>query len=268
MFDGGKQKVIVERSFDANRLKEIINHPGVRSDVAELSKEMPDPEEAVLNKSNFLLMGDYGCCMFFCIMNCMYEVHTQILPEGRGSWAADFVKACADYMFTKTDALEVITRVPHGHLAAKALSIHIGFKLEFTRQENCVFRESVVPVDIYSQRIQDWFPRASNMQAIGHRFHEHLHAEAIRLGIQEVPHGEDPNHNQYVGACVEMAMAGLPHKAMTFYNRWTIASRHFQNGKLGLIYVASEDPIVMQFDLGFMKINGSKIEDIEVMLCG
>lgn len=249
----------IERHTNADWLNTIVNDPVVRQDVADLGEGTLDLTEAVKDDKNILLSGKYGACLFFWIMSCVYEVHTQILPSGRGVWAKEFVQACGEWMFTKTDALEVITRVPHGHIGAKALTIAAGGKYEFTREDHCKFRGEHVPVDIYSCRLQDWMPKAPNMQEIGQQFHDHLHAEAKRIGVEEKPHENDENHNQYVGACIKMFQGGQKHKAVIFYNRWATASRHDT-----VAFIAADETPVIKFDIGYLVIKGNSISDIEV----
>lgn len=252
------KSMAVERSFDIEHINEILNHPSVRPDVADESESVLDLTVAVSDKRNILLMGDHGGCMFLYMMDCMYEVHTQILPAGRGEWAKAFAKACVEWMYTKSDALEILTRVPHGHIGAKTLALQTGFRFEFTRADCCRFRGVSVPVDILSCRLQDWITTAPFMEDLGERFHDQLHKEAERLGITAPAHENDPNHNQYVGACLKMIFGGQIYKGVVFYNRWAIASRH------ETIELVSTDPVRIKFDIGFLEFHGNKIEDIEV----
>jgi hypothetical protein len=249
----------VERSFSAERLNYILNHPAVRQDVADLSEGKLDLKKSVDNDKNILVMGEHGCVMFFCVSQCIYEAHTQILPEGRGAWAFQFVQSCAEFMFTKTDAMEILTRVPHGHIAAKALALKAGLKYEFTRTDCCVFRGQKVPVDIFSGRLQDWVLIAPDYRELGDIFHHRLNALAADKGVNEAPHEDDENHNQYIGICIKMMQGGQHHKAVAFYNRWAFASRH------ALVEIVSENPTVIKFDIGFLKINGNRIEDMEIV---
>lgn len=249
----------IERHMDAKRLNEILNDPVVRPDVADLGDGVLDLTYQISDERNILLVGENGACLFLWVMSCLYEVHTQILPTGRGRWAKEFVQACGEWMFTKSDAMEIITRVPQGHVAAKTLTMLAGGKYEFTRQDFCLFRGKNCPVDIYSCRLQDWMTTAPHMQEVGEEFHKHLHAEADRLGIKERPHESDANHNQYVGACIKMFQGGQKIKAVTFYNRWAVASRHET-----VAFVADDETPVIKFDIGYLLIKGNSISDIEV----
>lgn len=251
----------IERSFDAERLNAIVNHPDIRPDVADASEGALDLTAIVNDKRNVLVSGEYGSVMYRYVLPCLYEAHTQILPEGRGEWAVEFTKATGEYMFTKTNAFELATRIPQTHAGAKALAVQAGFKYEFTRDDNCKFRGEDVPVDIYSSRLQDWMSKAKGMKEVGESFHKHLHAEAERLGIGEKPHDNDENHNQYVGACLKMLFGGQLDKALIFYNRWALLSRHAP------ITLIAQQPPVIKFDIGLLRMNGNRIEDLEVILC-
>jgi hypothetical protein len=153
--------------------------------------------------------------------------------------------ACAHKMFLQTDAYEIMTRVPAGHIAAKAAAVSAGMRYDFTREKECRFRNTLVDVDIYSFRIQDWLPNAPvSVSDAGRAFHDRLHEEAERLGVKDPAHADDDNHDLYVGAAVEMVRHGQPIKAVLTYNRWAIASRHEP------ITLVSLDPVTVKIDHG------------------
>lgn len=247
---------IVWREHTAERLNAVVNHPVVRPWVADEAAGVLDMTETVASDNTILLMGEYGGCLCFKMLPGVYEVHTQVVPEGRGQWALDFVRAGAHWMFTHTDAFEILTRVPRGHTAAKALTLAAGMNYEFTRPDGCRFRERVLPVDIYGFRIQDWVNHAQGLVERGAWFHDRLHAEAARLGIEDKPHGDDENHNRYVGATYDMVAGGQAGKAVTFYNRWALAARH------PTIALISREPPVVRFDIGLLAMRGGDIEVI------
>jgi hypothetical protein len=246
----------ITREFKASRINSVLNHPEVRPWVADMSLGIIDISKQVANQNNVLLMGDYGGCFFSKMMDGFYEVHTQVLPEGRGAWAKDFLVAVRHYIFTRTDACEVLTRVPLEHKGAKAAAQSVGMKYEFSRQDGVVFGGKIMPVEIYSERIQDWAPTAPYLVDKGQWLHEQMATEAIRLNIPEPPHEDDENHNRYVGACLEMMYGGQYHKAVAFYNRWAAISRHAP------ISLVSTSPVVVKFDVGNLKFEGSKVEII------
>lgn len=247
----------LERHTSAERINAVINHPAVRPWIAP-GKETLDVTATVSNPDNVLLMGEHGGCMFYKIMPGIFEVHTQTLPTGRGQWTNALTETCAYWMFLKTDCYEILTRVPEGHVAAKTAALSRGMKYEFTRPKECLFRDKMVDVDIYSFRIQDWIGAADDLIEVGRAFHDKLNAEALRLGVKTEHHEDDENHNRYVGAAVTMARNGRAVKGVLFYNRWAVVSRHER------IALVSRDPVVVKIDHGmFVTI---KENDIEVSL--
>jgi hypothetical protein len=247
-------QVSIERTFSAKRLNEILNHPDVRPWVADPAEGAIDITSAVRNQNNVLLLGAFGGCLCFKLAPGLYEVHSQFLPEGRGPWALAFVKAGAHWMFTNTDALEIVTRVPYGHQAARTLTVAAGMQLEFTRPDGCMFEGKLTPVDIYTMSLQHWLQKASSLIERGRRVHEEMYAQAKELGVKDKPHADDPDHNRVVGAAFEMAMGGQLMKAIGAYNRWATLSRHAP------ISLISATPPTIKFDIGLMKIVNGKIE--------
>lgn len=233
----------VERQWSAERINAVLNHPAVRPWVAG-GDEQIDIAPLVADQRNVLLMGEHGGCMFRKIMPGTYEVHTQVMPEARGQWTSLLTEACAHYMFTRTDCYEVLTRVPEGHVAARTAALNIGMKFEFTRHNECEFRGRKRDVHIFSIRIQDWIVGADHLTPIGRQFHDVLHTEAERLGVADPAHDDDDNHNKYVGATIEMARAGHVAKAIHFYNRWAVISRHEP------IALVGDNPPVVKIDHG------------------
>lgn len=211
---------MIKRHFTADSLNEVVNHPSVYEWVRGAATGPLDLTIPVLDEDNVLLMGEYGGVLFIKHSPGTYEAHTQVLPDGRGPWTVDMVNEALRWMFTKTDAIEIVTRVPKGNIAAMALARAINGRPEFTIKMGWIHEGEVIPADIYALRIQDWMAKAPNLEAKGKWFHERLEAEYDRLGYEEPIHPEDPLHDRYVGAAVEMIMGGQPYKAVIFYNRW------------------------------------------------
>lgn len=235
----------VMRERDAGRINQILNNPAVRPWIAK-GDDAVDIHAAVADERNFALLGQWGACMCFMLQPGIYEVHTQVLPEGRGQWTNDLTASCARWMFTRTDSYEVLTRVPRGHVAAKAAALGQGMRYEFTRHNECVFRGRTVDVDIYALSIQAWVSGCDEMVEIGRKFHDRLHDEAVRIGIENRAHEDDENHNRYVGAAVEMMRYGRVGKALSWYNRWASVCRHEP------ITVLQMSPPIVRIDHGLI----------------
>lgn len=248
------QPAEVERHTDAKRINEILNDPIVRPWVADMGEGVLDISTLVSNPHNFCLMGEHGGFVFVKLMPGLYEVHTQILSSGRGRWARAAAAAASRWMFTRTDAYEVVTRVPAGHIGARAIAQNEQMRLEFTREKAVIFRGESVDVHLMGARIQDWMTAAPGLEERGRWFHDRLHAEAERLGVTDPSHGDDPNHNRYVGACFEMVLHGQARKAVYWYNRWALMARH------PTVQLASEAPPVVKFDIGYVRLIGADVE--------
>ena len=63
----------------------------------------------------------------------------------RGEWALACVQACLHFLFTRTEAIEIMTRCPHGNLAAKALARAIHGSFEFTNSAGWVKGGKPIP---------------------------------------------------------------------------------------------------------------------------
>lgn len=249
-------EIHIERSYEAAAINAILNHALVRPWVADVEGPI-DITSKIANRANVLLVGEYGGFFCFCLQPGVYEVHSQVLPAGRGRWMRAFADAGAAWMFERTDAYEIITRVPDGHIAAKALALGAGMRHEFCRPMECQFRGRLRDVHIYSFRVQDWMAMAPGLEEIGAWFHERLNEEARRLGIQAPAHADDPQHNRVVGACWEMARHGQLAKSVLLYNRWSAVTRH---ATIGLVSV---DPPTIRMDIGLLRIKNGK--DFEVI---
>lgn len=246
--------MIVARSFDAARFNQIINHPSIRPDIAE-GHGIVDAAFQIENRENVFLLGEHGGVLFLRIMIGVYEAHTFVLPEGRGDWSAAMANDGVSWMFVNTGAYDLVTRVPRGHLAAKALALRVGGRFEFATLPGAMFRSQMTPMDTYSLRVQDWWPRAQGFADRGKWVHERMAAEAERLGVSEPAHGDqDMAHFQIVGVCFEMARAGQLIKGVTLYNRWAILARH------PTISVVSKDPPSIKMDIGTMTLRNGDIE--------
>lgn len=246
----------VRRETTAERINAILNNEVVRPWVADASDGVLDVTPKVSDQNNFLLMGEgnFGAVFFLKLMPGIYEAHTQVVPEARGGWTKQLTEACVHWMFTRTDAYEILTRVPEGHIAARAAALQQGLRYEFTRPDECRFRGRLVDVHVHSFRVQDWIPVAPNLIERGQWFHIRLNEEARRLGIKTPAHTDDENHNRYVGASLEMCENGQAVKGVILYNRWAIVSRHKP------VRLLTEDPVSICMDIGVLRLVDGDIE--------
>lgn len=212
---------VVERHHDARFINRVVNDPAVHPWVCGHIEGAIDLTPVVEDQHNVLLAGQHGGVLFFKLQPGIYEAHTQVLREGRGRWAVDMVQESLLWMFSRTDAMEIMTRCPQGNIGALALAKRVGGRYAFTNRAGWIYQGKPVPAAVYSLTVQEWVTQAPRLVALGHSFHEQLEAEYRRLGAADpTPHPEDEEHDRYVGMAHAMIAGGQPRKAALFYNRW------------------------------------------------
>lgn len=88
---------MLERSFDAARINAVVNHPDVRPFVGALDLGDLDLSTVVAAPEHWFLMGDHGGFLLAWSAPGVREVHTFVLPEGRGRWANEARAAMLEY---------------------------------------------------------------------------------------------------------------------------------------------------------------------------
>jgi len=240
---------MIERTTDPQFLNQVLNDPAVRPWVADVADGALDMTPAVSNPENVCLVGEHGGFFLYKYDVGVFEVHSAVRPSGRGAWAKAAAKSVVDYMFTATDCVEILTRIPQGHLGAKALAEATGFRHQFTTPPDCLFRGERVPAHIYSLTLQEWWLRAEGMEERGANFHKWLN-EQVGNGHGE-PHPTDLAHNRIVGVAIAMAMAGRVRKGVVFYNSRCLPARH------ATISLIGESKI--RFDAGLLTFSRDSI---------
>lgn len=245
---------MIERATDARFLNGVCNHPDVRP---FLHGNGPiDLSPAIANENNLALQGEHGGMIMVQVVKGVYELHTQILPDGRGPWALQMAQACMDWLFSKTNAIEIFTRVPEGNVAAMALTRACGAKLEETVWQD--LGAGPVKVSIYGGRLQDWIRVAPGLIERGQLFHVKLKEKYAALGLDITTHAEDPWHDRHVGAAVGMILGGQPIKGVLVFNRWAAMAI------APPMQVISFDPLVFDITDCRIEVRGN---DFEVIPC-
>lgn len=246
----------VRRELSAERVNTISNHPEVRpwlGGVGEL-----DLTDIVVNRSNVLLMGEGGGFIFVQQEPGIYEVHTQFLPDHRGEEVITAARDAERWMFTRTDCIEIRSKVPGGNVGAAAFARAMKYELQFVRANAWQTPEGLTSVKYYARSITQWANQAHEMKEVGHAFHEKLEAAKIAAGATTPIHDDDDAHDLYVGATVEMMQAGNIAKAVNFYMRWAPFAGY------GPIAVIATNPIVIDIGDALLAVKG---EDFDVILC-
>ena len=240
---------MIKRHFTAHSLNVVVNDPSIFPWVRGSLTERLDLTPVVEDHNNVLLMGEYGGVLFTQNQPGVYEAHTQVLPAGRGEWCLKMVQEALEWMFTRTDCVDIITRVPKGNIPARALARSIHGKFEFRMENGWTLNGKVVPADIFSLQIQGWMATAPGLEEWGDKFHQRLTAEYEKHGKTGGPnHGHDPVHDRYVGAAYLMFRNGQPVKGMIFYNRWAKICGYTP------ITLTSVDPVVIDMQESLLAI--------------
>jgi hypothetical protein len=106
----------LERTFDRDWINGLVNDPSIRPSVGGDGKSFADLGDVIDNPLHLFLRGCHGG--FGLTWSCprVFEVHTFILPEGRGCWA---YQAARDMIVLAKDAggerlwTKVDTEMPH-----------------------------------------------------------------------------------------------------------------------------------------------------------
>ena len=88
---------MLERSYDIEFINRVINDPSVRPYVGGGVDGDLDAEVLVNDPDNWFLMGEHGGFLLNPTAPNVREVHTFVLPEGRGEWAKDARKVGVEY---------------------------------------------------------------------------------------------------------------------------------------------------------------------------
>lgn len=165
-------RVAIERHFDAEALNRTVNDPSVYPWVRGTASGRLDLQVVAENPANVLLVGEHGSMLFTPLATGLWELHTQVMRAGRGPWALGLATACFEWMFTRTDAMEILTRVPKGNVAALAGVRLVGMQHAWTQPQGWVLRDVPVPAGIWTLTLQSWLagPLAAGIDADARRF--------------------------------------------------------------------------------------------------
>jgi len=182
--------VTIERTFDAAHVNRICNHPEVRPWLG--GEGEIDLSAVIADEQNYALFGPEGGFILHAGPGASFEVHSQFTPEGRQS-SFRAMLAGMDYMFTRTQCLQLTTFLPDDNPAAKGLALKGGFRPWFRRGNHICGPGMQARIDV-----DDWVARTPDLEA----------------------DGEDEIHARYVGALRRMCERGQEAKGIALFNRY------------------------------------------------
>ncbi len=207
---------MIRRTMDPAFLTEVANHPEVRP---WLGGEGPiDLTARCHNPANIVLVDEgRGGWVLQQILPSVYELHTLFLPEARGRAYFASAREALRWVFTRTDALEIVTKCPDDNGAARMAAKLVGFRERFRRED--AWGPGVgISYQVFS--VDDWFVRDPECLAAGKTFHEAVEAGKGPDATTLPDHPEDEAHDRAAGAAYLIVQAGQTLKGVGFYNRW------------------------------------------------
>lgn len=241
----------IKRTMNAALFNAVCNHPEVRP---WLPGEGPiDVTPVLSNPGNYGLFAEGGGFILEARPAASYEVHSQFVPEGRRhSFKA--MRAGMDYMFTRTNALQLTTFIPDNNPAARGLAIKGGFRDWFRREATPLGPGFQARIEI-----DDWIANTPALEKDGERFHGVIEDAKAGFGSQLADHPEDKLHDRYAGASLLMCERGQMVKAEALYNRWAA------NAGYTPIRRISDAPPLMDVGEGVLVALGT--DGLEVLQC-
>lgn len=141
----------------------------------------------------------------------VYECHTLFLPKSRQ--VREKAREVILFLFTCTDAVEIVTKVPADLPHAAALAKAVGFRWLYRREGAWPRESGAVAVDYFRLSLEDWVVGNAVLEGLGTWFHD-------QLGAAHVNHAPDRVHDAYAGFAVVCGRQGRTAKGAAIYNRW------------------------------------------------
>lgn len=230
----------------------VANHPEVLPQMGGTSAL--DLTRLLANPLNVPLACDHGGFIFIKHEIGRYELHTLIAPEGRGAAVLPAFSEAAEWLFTRTDATEIVTKTAATNRAAAIMARRAGLRPLFVRKAAWIDGSDLT---FYTLTLDEWTQAAPRLEAEGHAFHQMLE-DAKRAQGSELPtHPDDPAHDRAAGAASLMARNGQAAKACWTYSRWACLAGY------QTIELIKDQPPVIDVRDALVAVKDDRLEVIE-----
>jgi hypothetical protein len=239
-----------------DRIEALVNHPSIYPHVKGAVDGRISMASRFTEPGHVVLVGPNGGVIFDRLLPGLWEMHSAVLPESRGSTMLEGARQAFHIMFSRTDCIEIVTKCPDGNLAAKTGARAVGMSFAWTIPEH--YPPEMRDTDVYSLRVEPWAQRAPYCEPVGRWFHRRIAEEYARLGHDLAPHSHDPLHDFITGAAVAMIQGGQVMNGQSVYNRWSAITG------FPPVVITAANPLT--FDLGECTVR-AKPDDFEVIEC-
>lgn len=218
----------IRRTMDAAYLNSIANHPDVRPYIGGAGQADLGP--ILASAANYALVTEGGGWLLQPLMAGTYELHTLVAPEGRGKPFFAAAREGLRWMFTRTDALEILTRCPDDNPGARMAATIMGFRERFHRDNAWA---PGVGVSYQAFTLDDWMARDRTIEKVGREFSE-------VLGLNH----EDQTYDRMMGAAILMVKAAQTAKAVAVFNRIAVFAGYVPMQAYGPATIGTGDAVL------------------------
>ncbi len=134
---------------DAIRINRLVNDPSIKPYVCGQISGVLDVTILVNNPKNIFFCGEHGGCGFIWMEEGQYELHSFVLPEGRGRWARDNFRLCLEWIWANTGATQIVTLCPQNNRPAIGAARICGFTKYATIPDAWLFDGLEYDIDSY-----------------------------------------------------------------------------------------------------------------------
>ncbi len=130
----------------------LINHPEIKPWVCGNMEGYLDVMPLIQNTDNFFFTSDHGGCGLIKLQLGVYDLHSFVLPSGRGLWVKDNFERVKEWMFKNTDCIEITTMVPKNNRLALGAARMCKFKKYGILEKAWKFGSEIYDIDLYRLR--------------------------------------------------------------------------------------------------------------------
>jgi RimJ/RimL family protein N-acetyltransferase len=139
--------ITVQETMDLGLVHDIFTHPSVwpfiHDDGAPAMEDWQPIEHPAVH---YLAIRQdakvCGCLMLYPINHVLWELHSTMLPEGRGAGSVEAARLMMEWLWTETPATYLMTWVPAYNRAADVAARRVGFT-EQTRLPKAYLKDGV-----------------------------------------------------------------------------------------------------------------------------